>query len=121
MSDIVVENREGMPLISIRGEIDQSNAHELEQALGHTLRVGSRFVLLDVSRLTYMDSAGLSVLLAATRQLRGSGWLGVVNPNSDLYRLFELVGLTADPGFRVFEGSSALADAQAAITEVLGW
>ncbi|MCX8033225.1 MAG: STAS domain-containing protein [Thermoleophilia bacterium] len=120
MTDIVVENREGMPLLAVQGEVDQSNSDALDQALSEAIGLGSRFVLLDVSQLSYMDSAGLSVLLAATRQLRGIGWLGVLNPNSDLRRLFELVGLTADPGFRLFEGSSALADAQAAITEVLG-
>jgi anti-anti-sigma factor len=71
---------------------------------------------LDLSEVDYIDSGGVSVLLSTVRRLRNRGWLGVVNPNGNVKRLLEIVGLTVDHGFRLFgskeEATRALEDAQ---------
>jgi anti-anti-sigma factor len=71
-------------------------------------------MLLDLTDCGYLDSAGLSVLIHALREVQGKGWLGVINPDANLTRLFEIVGLTASEWFRIFPG---VEQASAAVVE----
>lgn len=91
-----------VPLLEVRGEIDHGNAQFLTQAIEEPLERGEAVLLLDLSNVDYMDSGGVSVLLSTVRRLRNRGWLGIINPNSNVRRLLEIVGLTVDHGFRLF-------------------
>jgi anti-anti-sigma factor len=93
------------PLLEVRGEIDHGNAQFLTQAIEEPLDRGESVLLLDLSQVDYMDSGGVSVLLSTVRRLRSRGWLGVINPNSNVRRLLEIVGLTVDHGFRLFDST----------------
>ena len=75
---------------------------------------GNSVLLLDLSEVTYIDSGGLSVLFSAGRRLRDSGWLGLIGPNASVRRLLELVGVLADPAFRLFDDRAA---AEAALSQ----
>ncbi|MBN1320076.1 MAG: STAS domain-containing protein [Thermoleophilia bacterium] len=88
------------PLLEIEGDIDHSTCGGVATALDEILDRGSPIVLIDLSRVAYLDSGGISVLLSGARRLRDSGWLGVIGPNSNVRRLLELVGLLVDPSFR---------------------
>ena len=90
------------PLIEVAGEIDHGNASLLTAAFESTIDEGADIVLLDLSDVTYLDSGGISAILAAVRHLRDRGWLGAINPNANVRRLLEIVGLSVDNGFRVF-------------------
>lgn len=92
-----------VPLIVIDGECDRGNTEALHAAVGEALSADPRAILLDLEKCTYIDSGVISVLLGAVRQLRGRGWLGVLAPNDNVRRLLEIVGLTVDAGFRVFD------------------
>lgn len=92
-----------IPLIVIEGECDHGSAEALHAAVEDALSADPRAILLDMEKCTYIDSGGISVLLGAVRRLRGSGWLGVLAPNDNVRRLLEIVGLTVDTGFRVFD------------------
>ena len=88
------------------GEVDHSNASILEESVQRALRADAGRLLLDLSDCPYLDSGGLSVILSTVREVRESGWLGVIAPTPNLLRLFEIVGLTAAPDFRVFSSSA---------------
>jgi anti-anti-sigma factor len=92
-----------VPLIAIEGECDHHSAEALQAVVAEALSTDPPAILLDLEKCTYIDSGGISVLLAAARQLRGRGWLGVLAPNENVRRLLEIVGLTLDAGFRVFD------------------
>ncbi len=96
---------QNVPTLQVEGEIDHGNAPRLMSAIEEQLKDGSRFLLIDLSRVDYIDSGGISVLLTALRRLRNSGWLGVINPTAGVRRLLDMVGLTIDRGFRVFSDS----------------
>ena len=91
-----------VPVLKPTGEVDHSNAFILEESVQRALRADGGRLLLDLSDCPYLDSGGLSVILSTVREVRESGWLGVVAPTPNVLRLFEIVGLTAEPGFRVF-------------------
>lgn len=115
--DVQVTVLGGIPLLELEGDIDHGNSTLVESALREMLDSGSRLVLVDLTHVGYMDSGGISALFYGIRRLREKGWLGVIGPNHDLSRLFELVGLYADPSFRVFEDRPA---AQEALAEEAG-
>ena len=97
----------GIPVIRIRGEIDHGNASTLSTAIDDLLNTEQHVIILDVTQVDYMDSGGISVLLSALRRLRERGWLGIINPNANVQRLFQIVGLALDSSFRVFDDNAA--------------
>ncbi len=112
--DVRISTLGDAPLLEARGDIDHSTCGSLELALAETIEAGDTIIFLDLQRVTYIDSGGLSVLLAGVRQLRDRGWLGAIGPNANTKRLLEIVGLLVDPCFRLFETPE---DALVAIAE----
>lgn len=104
-----------IPLIVPKGDIDHSNCQDVERLFEDAFSGGGDTVLLDLSEVSYIDSGGLSVLFSASRRVRNKGWLGLIAPNTCVRRLLEIVGVLADPGFRIFADR---ATATAAVTNV---
>lgn len=82
--------------VVLRGALDLATAplaeYELRQA-----QADARHVLLDLSGLTFIDAAGLRVVLAADRRARAAGGRLVVACNGSpcVRRLFDLTGARA--------------------------
>jgi anti-sigma B factor antagonist len=84
------------PVVTISGEIDiQSGPQLRDRLLGIIRRHGARLAL-DLSGVTFIDCAGINVLLATRRraQLEG-GSLRVLRASPRVRRLFELTSLDA--------------------------
>jgi anti-anti-sigma factor len=92
-----------VPLLEVVGDIDHLSADDFESAVKSILD-GQNRLLLDLTRCGYMDSGGLGAILWAVRDLHEDGWIGVFGVNSDLSRLFDVIGLTRDGRFRLFAG-----------------
>jgi anti-anti-sigma factor len=59
---------DGTPVLSVAGEVDRSNSADLAAAIEGVLESSARPLIVEMSRVAYLDSAGLSVLfLYATR------------------------------------------------------
>jgi len=101
--DVRVTNLCEVPLLELWGDIDHGSCNLFELALDDAMNPGDTTVLLDLSDVTYIDSGGLSVLFSRARRLKEDGWLGLINPNPNVRRLLEIVGVLADPRFRVFD------------------
>ena len=95
----------GVPVLKVIGDVDHLSAMALDTAVQDAIGAHGLRVLIDLRECPYLDSGGLSVLLFTFRQLRRNGWIGVVAPNHNIVRLFEIVGLAGDPHFRVFANS----------------
>lgn len=80
--DISIEHRDGYPVVSVVGEIDLYTASEFQEALSDVSK-DARVLILDLSRISYVDSAGLSLFLAMHKQLssRGAALYIVAPPN----------------------------------------
>lgn len=57
-------------IITLEGELDISNARTLYKALGQELEDSPDELIVDVSRLSFMDSSGIAALLQARNQVR---------------------------------------------------
>lgn len=97
----------GVPLLETQGDIDHNTCSNVEAALDVALGTDSPVILLDLTEVSYIDSGGLSVLFSAARRLKEDGWLGLIGSNSNIRRLLELVGVVADPSFRLFDDRQA--------------
>jgi anti-sigma B factor antagonist len=83
-----------LQLFEIVGRVDNDSALALAQSIKNALASGRDQVLLDMSGVEYMNSAGLRELVKAFKQVqRISGRLILVNPSEYVRKLLELVGL----------------------------
>jgi len=71
----------------VSGEIDLASAAELEEQLSYA---NGKPLLVDMSRVTFLDSKGLSALLCLRA---GANSLRVINPSEPVARLLRLVDL----------------------------
>ncbi|MFF1306736.1 STAS domain-containing protein [Streptomyces sp. NPDC058307] len=85
---------DGIPVVTVRGEIDHTVKDMLSQALlSHDGATPPRTVV-DLSGVTFMDSSGINVLVAAHKSMSDAhGWLRLAAPQASVLRLIELVGL----------------------------
>jgi anti-sigma B factor antagonist len=82
-------------LVALRGEIDALTAPKLGRRLIRVTDEGKTGVVVDLTRVTFIDSTGISVLLNGLRQLTTrDGRLALVCPTARILRPFEIAGLT---------------------------
>lgn len=75
------------------GRLDSSSSPELERLLTEQLEAGSQRLVLDFSRLDYISSAGLRVVLLAGKKLRASQGRMVLVSLQDMVRdVFDMSG-----------------------------
>jgi anti-anti-sigma factor len=57
-------------LVRVHGEIDLSNAQEVSSAIGTVMGQEARRLVIDLSDITYLDSAGVALLLRLAERLQ---------------------------------------------------
>ena len=78
-------------MIPIEGFIDAEAAPELEERLDAVLK-DADFLVLDLSNLDYISSAGLRVILKAQKTMSAKGGMKVIHVNDNIMEVFEAVG-----------------------------
>lgn len=102
MLDFRVSDADHVTLIEVSGRIDSMNAEELGRALSDEMARGSKQIVLDLAKVSYMSSAGLRELVAAYRKLQEtSGDLRLAQPSSRVLDVLEMSGL--DTIFKIFQ------------------
>ena len=94
------------PVLHVRGDLDMSNADEFGAALKQALSADSTLII-DLSELTFIDAAGLRVILHAAASRDGVGPLTLVNA-SRVARLLEAIGLDEMPALEFAGGGDGL-------------
>jgi anti-anti-sigma factor len=80
--------------VSLPAEVDIANADRVRAQLLAALGRGCPVIVVDMSRTTFCDCAGVSVLLGAGNQaLRGGAEMRIVARARPVLRMFELTGL----------------------------
>jgi len=93
---ITVEPLEDSCLIRVGGELDRSTADLLSSALD-AARADGVTALLDLSAVSFIDSAGLRVLVRAAHAADTHGWaLSIVRASSAVWRIVELTGTRSE-------------------------
>jgi anti-sigma B factor antagonist len=95
MTSYELDRREtdGTIVADVSGELDLTNARHLEERLAELAATGERLVL-DLNRVTFIDSAALHALFRTARRL-GEGRFGIaLAPAAALSRTLAIVGMT---------------------------
>lgn len=78
----------------LRGRLDATWSDETRAVIERCLRQGAHNVLLDLSGVPYISSAGIRVLVASYKQMHAAGGaLRVVEPSQQVRQVLELSGL----------------------------
>ena len=77
--------------LALEGRLDTVTSPELEKELKASLD-GADSLILDFSKLDYISSAGLRVLLSAHKQMSAKGGLKVTNVNEIVREVFDVTG-----------------------------
>jgi anti-sigma B factor antagonist len=80
-------------LLSVEGDLDLASAPSLKWALADLQTAGSRHVVVDLSRVSFIDSTALGVLVGAQRSLDPGVRLAIACAEENVLRIFELTGL----------------------------
>jgi anti-sigma B factor antagonist len=95
---------ESGPVIVLSGEADLTVVPVLEEVLGTQVASGVPLVTVDLSGLTFADSAAIAVLVRASRALHERGGvLELVHPRPAVARTLALLGV--DQALTVRDGS----------------
>lgn len=82
---------DGYHLCRLSGEVDAYTVGEFRETLSNIENV--RWLIIDLSEVPFMDSAGLGALIGAIRRVReGDGDVAVVSVNPGLNKLLHTTG-----------------------------
>ena len=88
----ITKNLNGNALeIALEGRLDTMTSPELEAALNNSLG-SAESLTLDFSKLDYISSAGLRVLLSAHKVMLSKGGMKVKNVNEIVREVFDVTG-----------------------------
>jgi anti-sigma B factor antagonist len=111
---VTVEPFEGTCLIRAAGELDRSTADLLSSALD-AARADGVTAFLDLCAVSFIDSAGLRVLVRAARDADAHDWEWfIVRASSVVWRVIELTGTRSDLPLMPASGSKGIAPPEAA-------
>jgi anti-sigma B factor antagonist len=92
-------------LVQVTGRIDSSTAPQLDEALNGLTGSGRYNLVMDLSGVEYMSSAGLRALVSALRECkRRSGDVRLASPSDRVSEVLGLAGL--DSVFQVFDNTT---------------
>ena len=107
--DLVTEQQDGVTIVSPAGDLDSTNAHELQQRLDQLLAADVHNFVLDLGRVGFVDSAGLAVMVRLYKRVRiGEGDVRLAAVPPQVQEVLDLTRLN-----RVFEISGTAAEAAA--------
>ena len=95
LSVVVTTVHAGIRVVTAAGEIDHHTGDTLGQALDATHTPRPR-VVVDLGQVTFMDSSGINILLAARSSLsEAGGWLRLAGASDSVMRTLQIVGVDA--------------------------
>ena len=97
---VQVDARGPLPVVRVTGELDGATAPVLRRTLVEVIGENTgRRVVVDLARMTFIDSTGLGVLVGALKRARDqAGDLLLASPTSRMTKVLEITGMG-----RVFE------------------
>ncbi|MET7732109.1 STAS domain-containing protein [Streptomyces sp. NPDC005402] len=91
---MVRNDTDGITVLGLDGEIDHQSVRGLTRALAAAEGAVGQRVVIDLSRVTFMDSSGVNALIAAFQATEAAGgWLRLVVVRGAVLRTLQLVGL----------------------------
>lgn len=96
------ERDAAVTVLVLQGELDAQTFKELEQKANEVISAGSSNILLDLSGIGYMGSAGLRAFSSISNTLKdsGKGKVKLLNPSDSVSKILKTLGF--DKFFEIF-------------------
>jgi anti-sigma B factor antagonist len=96
MADVRFEREDGIVIAVLTGEVDMSNAASVRQQIAESVTPDDDAMIVDLSELSFIDSAGLHALIELGTVLdeRRQQLLLCVPHGSHIERAIEIIGLS---------------------------
>ncbi len=92
--EVEIEERDGLAKIVLRGELDLSTVGKVQDALQNVETDAPPVIVLDLAKLTFLDSTGLRCLVTADQRAREAGRrLVIVRGPDAVQRVFAITRL----------------------------
>lgn len=92
--EVTTQDSGGQVTVSLKGELDLSSVGKVEEELKRVEAEGPSLLVLDLSRLTFLDSTGLRAVVTADERARGDGRrLVIVRGPDAVQRVFSITRL----------------------------
>ena len=94
LAQLHLDDKGRITIASIEGEIDLSNAAELEMAISHAVANEALGLVVNLARVEYLDSAGVSLLFNLARRIsrRQQEFVVVVPAEAHVREILSLSG-----------------------------
>lgn len=90
---------ESATVVAATGELDLHTAPDLDRALKQATQDQASLLVVDLSGVDFMDSTGLSTIVAAVAAARGyGGKIAVVATSAKIMKVFTLTGVDQQVG-----------------------
>jgi anti-sigma B factor antagonist len=109
--DIQLDTRSEGPwtVLEAAGEVDLFTAPKMKERVAELVAEGHDRILVDLERVSFLDSTGLGVLVGALKRLKErDGTLAIVCPEGPVRRVLTITGL-----YKVFPIYDSVVDATA--------
>jgi len=91
---ISVSEMRRVTLIEVSGRVDSLSATKLGETLNEQIDAGHIQLVIDLSNVEYISSAGLREIVSAAKKVRASGGdLRIASPSQRVRDVLELAGL----------------------------
>lgn len=95
-------------VLDIEGEIDVYTSPQLKLDIVKLAESGIKTLVINLSKVEYLDSTGLGVLIGGLKRLREAGGnMIIVGPSMRILRIFEITGIDKIFGIYVTEAEAA--------------
>lgn len=92
---VTITTIDGRTVVEVSGEIDIYSAPTLRERLVDLIDHGHSDLVVDLTKVRYMDSSGLGLLIGALKRVRGvGGQLHLVVASPALLQVFQITALT---------------------------
>jgi anti-anti-sigma factor len=93
--EITVTDAGEVKVVRIEGKLDTQTSPDAQAQLTQLIDQGTTKLVVNFEKLDYISSAGLRILLAAAKQLKGnSGKLRICGLNEVVREVFDISGFT---------------------------
>lgn len=91
----IITSKNRTLLIKLDGELDLVTAHEFREAVDRSMEeMLSQNLIIDLTRVTFLDSSGLGVILGRFRKIKArNGQMIIVASAGSIKRILELSGV----------------------------
>ena len=97
--EFVAEDTADLTIVTVAGRLDSAAALQFSGRLAELQQDGKAPVLIELSRLTYISSAGCRALFVAARRTAAHGsQLALCGMNGTVKQVVELAGLSSQVG-----------------------